>query len=989
MFEGEKNIAPDANRSDHSSSTKSSSEGHSHSQDSSQDIPKATPPKYNPYHVDSASQSSDVLSISNVVEVEEEHSQSYDTTRSSSNKTSDSIATHSSGSTKGSARSNPSSSDLSYTNAQTSTPNATSTTPRSTPSDSDRFSLPSQVSPSTRAGLRGGSQGSQSTSQVRVSSQTSVWNSSSSSGSGDSAGNSGVPTILEVDESTDILDQATQPIVGGNYGADVSQYDDEKSLGEGEKLPEQVLTAEVLAELNGNKGSSKRSGVQGIPQASASKSKKRTVHRSSMISVVTQDSNRPSASYSSDEDGESSRMSSGRIIKLEFTQSQSQADSSSLSRSRTAPGTASFSASTQTDNIPSTATLGSSVGADSRRETEPSVEAVPETQGIPGPSGPTTPPRRDRTSAQRSSRSRMKGSQANIPSSRRYSRSSPDDGNIGDTSNSQELSLSPSTSSSFLQKLKEVVPVEDLPENLLKKRRRHATKDSNPFQADLYVDESEITDSHEQSEDRHLARSRSGSQDISYFPHDSSEFDESSAYESTSIAEAPTSLPSTSQRQRSVSPSETSSKPRTSRSRELRKRHSSQNSPPSSPTRPTLRRMRSATDQLRVYKQDDCVLARWEREDYYAGVVQSRQQERYQIHFLDDTRSTVPSEFIRPLKLKLGTEVLAMKADGGGYPAVIEGIHMAPEVDQSRVDVRFDDGAMENLSLDKISLLQAMIDKLDNTIDWTKVEVRSAHPPKTTDILEIPPSQPGSTSAPSTPRKNAARKQSSGRISSGSLTPSRRGQVDAGLLSPSRRGKVTTTVRKITKEGGTVAEDFSSVVENGVLRPNVILITVSAIRTNKYIEALAWNIPRLSYRWVDACVQHRQLLPYQSFLLPTGFSTELDTVISSTPTDDRGVFDGLTIGLYTNHAYLTVWSRILKAAGATVVTINSKIGDMGCNYIVFSSVERHKAYCEKNAVVPPLATEWVTQCLINQRVLAIHGHPSYTDLASTVQKAAQ
>ncbi|KAG0265084.1 hypothetical protein BG011_005487 [Mortierella polycephala] len=931
---------------------------------------------------------------------------------SASNKTSDSIATQSSGSTKGSARSNPSSSDLSYTNAQTSTPNAT-TTPRSTPSDSDRFSIPSQVSPSTRAGLRGGSQGSQGNSQVRGPSQSAGWNSSSGSGSGDSSGNLGVPTILEVDESTDILDQATLPIVGADYGTDVSQYDDEKSLGEGEKLPEQVLTAEVLAALNGNKGSSKRSGVQDVPQPSASTSKKRTAHRSSAVSVVTQDSNRPPASYSSDEDGEASRTSSGRVIKLEFTQSQSQADSSSLSRSRSAPGTAatSFSASTQTDNIPSTATLGSSVGTDPHHGSESSIRAVPETQDIPGssgPSGPTTPPRRDRTSAQRSSKSRMKGSQANIPPSRRYSRSSPDDGNIGDASNSQDSSLSPSTNSSFLQKLKEVVPAEDLPENLLKKRRRHTVKDSNPFQADPYVDEGEITDSHEQSEDRLFIRSRSASQDISYFPHDSSEFDESSAYESTSIAEEPSSLPSTNQRQRSISPSEASSKPRTSRSRELRKRHSSQNSPLSSPTRPTLRRMRSATDQLRVYKQDDCVMARWERDNYYAGVVQGRQQERYQIHFLDDTRSAVPSEFIRPLKLKLGAKMLGMKADGGEYPAIIEGIHMAPEVDQSRVDVRFDDGAMGNLSLDKISLSQAMIDKLDDTIDWTKVEVRSAHPPKTTDTLEILPVQSSSASAPSTPRKNTARKQLSGRVSSGSLTPSRRGQVDAGLLSPSRRGKdlfkqltfvlsltgpggsselLTTTVRKITKEGGTVADDFPAVVENGVLRPNVILITVSAIRTNKYIEALAWNIPRLTYRWVDACVQHRQLLPYQSFLLPTGFSTELDTVISSTPLDDRGVFDGLTIGLYANQALLVVWSRILRAAGATVVTINSRAGDMGCNYIVFSSIDRHNKYCEKNAVVPPLATEWVTQCLINQRVLPIHGHPSYTTILPPVQKA--
>ncbi|KAF9152884.1 hypothetical protein BG015_004516, partial [Linnemannia schmuckeri] len=67
------------------------------------------------------------------------------------------------------------------------------------------------------------------------------------------------------------------------------------------------------------------------------------------------------------------------------------------------------------------------------------------------------------------------------------------------------------------------------------------------------------------------------------------------------------------------------------------------------------------------------------------------------------------------------------------------------------------------------------------------------------------------------------------------------------------------------------------------------------------------------------------------------------------------------------------------AAGATVVKVTAQSGSMACNYIVFVGKAAHEEYCANHEPVPSLAEEWLIQCLINQRIVAINEHPSYTD----------
>jgi hypothetical protein len=75
------------------------------------------------------------------------------------------------------------------------------------------------------------------------------------------------------------------------------------------------------------------------------------------------------------------------------------------------------------------------------------------------------------------------------------------------------------------------------------------------------------------------------------------------------------------------------------------------------------------------------------------------------------------------------------------------------------------------------------------------------------------------------------------------------------------------------------------------------------------------------------------------------------------------------------------WERILKAAEATVMTITAKTGPKECHYIVFATPKAYQDFCKaNNSKLPSLVDEWITQCLINQRVMPIRGHPCYTDI---------
>ncbi|KAG0300230.1 hypothetical protein BGZ97_003332 [Linnemannia gamsii] len=405
-----------------------------------------------------------------------------------------------------------------------------------------------------------------------------------------------------------------------------------------------------------------------------------------------------------------------------------------------------------------------------------------------------------------------------------------------------------------------------------------------------------------------------------------------------------------------TSPSKSPPRPRINSPSQLRRKGSrgGSASTPSTRTNPP-RRTHSKVEILRSYKVNDPVWAPWNK-DYYAGTVESEEANKYNIHFLDGDSSTY---------------------------------------------VRFeDDNKALNVALLRVCLTQDMMDKMDRDINWDMVESGTA----ASDQLSQPePSSAEASTPPSTPRRGKGLTRVT---STGVSTPGRRGRSEAlpssAPTTPSRRAKdsgifkdlkfvlslggvlsdeETKEIRKTIKAAnGEVLEDFTKVIGTHRSDPqtNVVLVAHTHLRTPKYMDALAMNIPRLSLRWLDACIDAGQLQPYQHYRLPTGFSRGLGTIVSNEPINDRGIFDGLRIGL-CGGALQRNWSDKLKAAGATVVKLTAQSGLMSCNYIVFVGAEHHKEYCAKNGPLPSLAEEWLIQCMINQRVVAIMEHPSYTD----------
>ncbi|KAF9305501.1 hypothetical protein BGZ74_009984 [Mortierella antarctica] len=435
-----------------------------------------------------------------------------------------------------------------------------------------------------------------------------------------------------------------------------------------------------------------------------------------------------------------------------------------------------------------------------------------------------------------------------------------------------------------------------------------------------------------------------------------------------------------------------------------RGQHSVSQGPVTSPRR-SIRRHNSTINDLRLYKADDAVWARWKKRDYYAGVVTEKKAEKYRIFFLDNDHGDCEAGEMRPLKLKLGAEVLAQKTEAY-YPAIVEGMHMSSILDQSRVDVRFTQDDVEgNFPLSKICLTTEMMDALDTALAMdVDQELPSSLPASLPQTRQLRgPSREASsstltrkTASPSvspqkTPSKGKGRAVplpqrtlSSLSSVSGASSPSRRDKVtfqNVGLMTPSRRSKEREVTAKIKAGGGEVLESFAALDQHRRTNSQVLLISFSYLRTPKYMEALALNVPRLSYRWIDACTEDRTIVPQSSYLLPSGMSKELGTVVSAVPAHDRGIFENVTIGICGTRAFRDHWERTLIGAGAKVEIVSGKTGTRGCAYIVFQNLKAHEKYSQGQSPLPKLSAEWLVQCLINQRIVSINGHPVYTELS--------
>ncbi|KAF9093156.1 hypothetical protein BGX29_010070, partial [Mortierella sp. GBA35] len=982
---------------------------------------------YDPYHRDSDSQPIDELSFDQTqnpspalapVPEDQVADASYTPSsgESNANKTSDSSFAANASNASIINSSGSSASVMSFTGVATSTPRQASVaTTQSTPSGSNTSG--SLSSPSINYSASRGSQllltqGS----QDRHISPSVVQQ--GRRGLGSSQERRLRPTPEE--RTIELDDNATQPLDDG-FGPDPTQEDVEAVFGEDEASYTRGSPAQAHPAMDdeiagvGEVTSQDISSPIGLTLSPA-KPNKRHQREEDYEEAGDQNVGPALDPYlSSDEEG-TSRSIAVDPIHLHYTQNSSINNSLPLEQP---PRRASTTASS---TVADTASSPTTLHPDSPEASSQPLAVLTITQKLPGTFRPRTPPLPPLPSLGTEDPLVDRGRKTRPTRSPR--RSAP---NSQDLPSSQNSGSFPTKSDDLFRKLQSA-------KDDTIKRRRVDTRDASQLEVKSSVsdEQDEFWEGNHQTNKAEAApsyrsRSRSVSQEISSYPPDQpSETDieeqlgladkgkgkgKGKAVDRIGDSASSSSAGGPAYRTRSTtsSPSKRSPKSRTSPPRELRRKGSGRGSPPVSPRR-TLRRYHSNTSSLRPYKAEDAVWARWQGE-YYAGKVQrpgpGPVPERYEIRFLDGDVSSCEASQMRRLKFQLGAELMAKKTETKDYPAVVEGFYVSGELDQSRVDVRFiNDDATANLALYKVLMTQDQMVEMDTVMNWDEDDMSTA----TTTVAVGQQSQSGASSAeastslsrqpssvstPSgTPRKAKSRAALSEHASTGSLTPSRRNRSDAlpvaGPATPTRRGKGESISTKIKNGGGTVLEDFSSVIGShgggGGLQSNVLLIACSHLRTPKYIDALAMNIPRLSFRWIDRSVETRQLQPYGSYQFSTGESLELEAVVSATPIHDRGIFDGLQIGLCGDVRQKNTWARTLTAAGATVVTVTAKSGPMMCNYVVFQTVEEHRRYCLENAALPPLAEEWLIQCLINQRIMAVRGHPDYTDLTKKKEK---
>jgi len=113
---------------------------------------------------------------------------------------------------------------------------------------------------------------------------------------------------------------------------------------------------------------------------------------------------------------------------------------------------------------------------------------------------------------------------------------------------------------------------------------------------------------------------------------------------------------------------------------------------------------------------------------------------------------------------------------------------------------------------------------------------------------------------------------------------------------------------------------FKRTVRKGC--PSMVLLADKERRTIKYVLGLVSGTPCVHYDWLLQCVEKEKILPYEPYLLPSGFSVTRNCIILRTnlrPYCQNFVFDNLRIELIGVFDWKAQWSMILREGGAKVV----------------------------------------------------------------------
>ncbi|KAI9598002.1 hypothetical protein BDF19DRAFT_261770 [Syncephalis fuscata] len=212
---------------------------------------------------------------------------------------------------------------------------------------------------------------------------------------------------------------------------------------------------------------------------------------------------------------------------------------------------------------------------------------------------------------------------------------------------------------------------------------------------------------------------------------------------------------------------------------------------------------------------------------------------------------------------------------------------------------------------------------------------------------------------------------------------------------------ITCTKEQLTQmieeHGGRISSNLfgsHSINEHGSsIVTSTILLCGEVKRTKKHLLALAMNIPRVSYKWINDAIHTGQTDTMLNYLLCNGFSIELNAYVASRPAisllsndgdseRNNRLLAGLIIHLKGGISFKNDWEAVLKAAGA-IIADRKQLTSVGCDYIVVEkrptpSWLNSLSTMTRGRMKAVVTSEWVAQCLINQRIVHWQGHPSYT-----------
>ncbi|KAI3654982.1 hypothetical protein MP228_000362 [Amoeboaphelidium protococcarum] len=172
--------------------------------------------------------------------------------------------------------------------------------------------------------------------------------------------------------------------------------------------------------------------------------------------------------------------------------------------------------------------------------------------------------------------------------------------------------------------------------------------------------------------------------------------------------------------------------------------------------------------------------------------------------------------------------------------------------------------------------------------------------------------------------------------------------------------------QSISQRGGQIIElddifdsEYSSDNDFELSCKNIILLSHKALRTMKYVVALAFNIDRVSGRWIDCCTQCDRLVERKQYLLPNGL---FDGDFMSFSSLQQRLFEGIRIqcyGLSTQSYYDQGWKLILIHLGATI--INCQDGDDNQAVKVLFDIQSQKSLPSNEQLV---SKDWIIESLI-------------------------